>query len=93
MTTDLTTARKIVTIGAVIGIITGVLWCFTLIGILWGAINIYGGIKLLKLREASDAEFIAQQQFLLYWGIYYLFTTVICGLLLIVAFLIVRPLQ
>lgn len=83
---NLNTARTLTKIGAIIGILAGAAWIISFIGILWGAATLIGGILLLKYNKYSDTQFVEKRTPLLIWGILFLFTTILGGILLLVAY-------
>ena len=53
MNNNMNIARTLTFIGAIMGIVSGALWCFTIIGVLWGVPTIIGGVVLLKFKDYS----------------------------------------
>lgn len=88
MNTNLNTARILLKIGSIIAIIVGIIWTITLVGILWGIPTLIGGIWLQKYNRFNDYQFVMNRTPILIWGIIFLFTTVIGGILTIIAYAI-----
>lgn len=87
MNNNMQIAKTLTFIGAIIGIVSGALWCFTLVGIIWGVPSIIGGVTLLKYRDYSDEEYRINSNNVLIWGIVFIFTSwLVGGVLLIVSY-------
>lgn len=84
---DIKTAKALLTAGSIVAIVVGALWCFSIIGILWGVPLIIGGIILLGYRKLSDELFITKRNVMLGWGIFFIFTTLVGGILVIIAYI------
>lgn len=83
---QLQTAKTLSFIGAIVAIVLGALYCVTIVGIIMGIPMIVGGVLLLKFRDYSDDVFYEHRGALLGWGIFFLFCTVIGGVLELIAY-------
>ncbi|WKF84564.1 DUF5362 family protein [Lacticaseibacillus pantheris] len=83
---QLQTAKTLSFIGAIVAIVLGALYCLTVLGIIMGVPMIVGGVLLLKFRDYSDDVFYEHRGALLGWGIFFLFCTVIGGVLELIAY-------
>ncbi|KRM86417.1 SHOCT domain-containing protein [Lacticaseibacillus thailandensis] len=83
---QLQTAKTLSLIGAIFAIVMGALYCLTIIGIILGIPMIIGGIYLLRLRHYNDDNFYAHRGAMLGWGIFFLFCTLVGGVLELVAY-------
>ncbi|QQK09092.1 hypothetical protein [Miniphocaeibacter halophilus] len=80
-------AKTLTFIGAVIGIVGGVIMFFTVVGVIFGVVDIIGGVTLLKYKDFSDEEFKEKSNNILVWGIIFIFTAwVVGGICLLVAY-------
>lgn len=86
MQSKLSTPKTLSFVASILVIVVGGLLCFSMIGILAGIIDILGGIFTLKFHNLSDQDFIAKRGTLLVWGIILLLTSLLGGILLLVAY-------
>lgn len=61
---NLKTARSLTKIGAIIGIVLGVIYVATGVGILWAIPMFIGSTRLLKYVKSSDKEFVEKRSFI-----------------------------
>ena len=73
--------KTVLKISGIIAIIVGIFWCFTIIGLLIGIILIIGGSTVMNYATMSDEEIKVVRSSLLGWSIFFLFFTVIAGVL------------
>ena len=73
--------KIVLKISGIIAIIIGICWCFTIIGLLVGIILIIGGSTVMNYATMTDAEIKTVRSSLLGWSIFFLFFTVIGGVL------------
>ena len=65
----------------IIGIVFGILSCFTIIGIIWGVPMIIGGYKLYDYSNMDDKEIINYKSSILGWSIFFVIFSLIAGIL------------
>jgi membrane-bound ClpP family serine protease len=73
--------KVLLKVSGIIAIILGILYCFTIIGILWGIPLIIGGSTMIGYSNQSNKEIIEKKNSILCWSIFFLFFTVIGGIL------------
>lgn len=76
-------------IAGIIAIIMGILYCFLIIGMLWGIPLIIGGSNMIGYSNMSDEEVKEKKNNILGWSIFFLFFTVIGGILGLVFYLMI----
>lgn len=74
-------------IAGIIAIIMGIFYCFLIIGMLWGIPLIIGGSNMIGYSNMSDEEVKEKKNNILGWSIFFLFFTVIGGILGLVFYL------
>jgi predicted membrane protein len=85
-TNQLSQAKTLTFAGAIVAIVISLLWILTFVGIIITIINIVSGILFLKFKNFSDQEFIAHRSRILFFGIFYLLTSFLGGILLLIAY-------
>lgn len=65
----------------IIAIIAGIFWCFSIIGIIIGIFLIVGGSTIIGYSNKSDEEITEKKNSILSWSIFFLFFTVVGGIL------------
>ena len=73
--------KIVLKISGIIAIIVGICWCFTIIGLLVGILLIIGGSTVMNYATMTDVEIKNVRSSLLGWSIFFLFFTVIAGVL------------
>lgn len=73
--------KMVLKISGLIAIIVGIGWSFTIIGLIVGIPLILGGSTVMNYATMTDKEIIANRSSLLGWSIFFLFFTVIAGVL------------
>lgn len=79
-------ARSLARIGAIIGIVLGVLYSITIIGLIIGIPMIIGGTLTISKLNDSDEELYNSSGFFLGWGIFFIIFTLISGILYLMAY-------
>ncbi|RPF55170.1 SHOCT domain-containing protein [Abyssicoccus albus] len=81
-------AAKTLTFAAgVVAIIAGVIWCFTGVGLLWAWLDIIGGILFIRSKGFTDEKFASKSTGILVFGLIFLVTSVLGGVLAILAYM------
>lgn len=65
----------------IIAIVLGVLSCLIIIGLIWGIPMIIGGYKLYDYSNLEDEEIINHKGTILCWSIFFIFFSLISGIL------------
>lgn len=73
--------KTLLKVSGIIAIILGILYCFTIIGILWGIPLIIGGSTMIGYSNQSNKEIVEKKNSILCWSIFFLFFTLIGGIL------------
>lgn len=73
--------KIVLKISGLIAIIVGIFWCFSVVGLLIGILLIIGGSTVMNYSTMTDKEINNNKSSLLGWSIFFLFFTVIAGVL------------
>jgi MFS family permease len=79
--------KVLLKIAGIVAIIVGIGWCFTIIGIIIGIFLIVGGSTIMGYSNLPDDEVVSKKSSILGWSIFFLFFTVIGGILGILFYL------
>jgi MFS family permease len=79
--------KVLLKIAGIVAIIVGIGWCFTIIGIILGIFLIVGGSTVMGYSNLPDDEIVSKKNSILGWSIFFLFFTVIGGILGILFYL------
>lgn len=73
--------KGLLKVSGIIAVIAGMLWCFTIIGVLFGIPLIIGGGTVIGYSNLSNEEIMTKRSSILGWSIFFLFFTFIGGVL------------
>ncbi|WP_414044955.1 SHOCT domain-containing protein [Macrococcus equi] len=83
---EMESAKTLAMAAGVIAIIAGIVWTFTGIGLLWAWLDVVGGILLIRSKGFTDEKFASKQTGILIWGLIFLVTSLLGGVLAILAY-------
>lgn len=83
---EIDNAKTLAMAAGVVAIIAGIIWSFTMIGLLWSWLDIIGGILLIRSKGFSDEKFATKSNGLLIFGLIFLVTSLLGGILAILAY-------
>lgn len=81
--------KTLLKISGIIAIILGIIYCLTIIGAIVGIFLIVGGSTMMGYSNLSEDEIVDKKSSILGWSIFFLFFTVIAGVLGIIAYITV----
>ena len=73
--------KNLLKFAGILGIILGIISCFTIIGVLWGIPMIIGGDKLNSYSKMEDDEIIKYKDSIFGWSVFFLIFFIISGVL------------
>lgn len=73
--------KVLLRISGIIALVLGITYCITIIGAIVGVPLIVGGSKMMGYSNLSDSEILDRKNSILGWSIFFLFVTVIGGVL------------
>jgi hypothetical protein len=73
--------KVLLRISGIIALVSGITYCITIIGAIVGVPLIVGGSKMMGYSNLSDSEILDRKNSILGWSIFFLFVTVIGGVL------------
>jgi len=73
--------KVLLRISGIIALVLGITYCITIIGVIVGVPLIVGGSKMMGYSNLSDSEILDRKNSILGWSIFFLFVTVIGGVL------------
>lgn len=75
------TDKSLLKAAGIIGIVLGILSCFTIIGIIWGIPMIIGGYTFYNYSDMEESEIINNKSTILGWSIFFIIFSLISGIL------------
>lgn len=79
--------KTLLKVSGIIAVILGIIYCLTIIGAIIGIFLIIGGSSMMSYANLSDDDIMEKKNSILGWSIFFLFFTVIAGVLGIVAYI------
>ncbi len=73
--------KNLLKFAGILGIILGIISCFTIVGVLWGIPMIIGGDKLNSYSKMEDDEIIKYKDSIFGWSVFFLIFFIISGVL------------
>ena len=73
--------KNLLKFAGILGIVLGIISCFTIIGVLWGIPMIIGGDKLNSYSKMEDDEIIKYKDSIFGWSVFFLIFFIISGVL------------
>ena len=83
--------KVLLRISGIIALVSGITYCITIIGAIVGVPLIVGGSKMMGYSNLSDSEILDRKNSILGWSIFFLFVTVIGGVLGLIYYFSIEP--
>ncbi|HHX16655.1 MAG TPA: hypothetical protein GX725_01905 [Mollicutes bacterium] len=83
--------KVLLRISGIIALVLGITYCITIIGAIVGVPLIVGGSKMMGYSNLSDSEILDRKNSILGWSIFFLFVTVIGGVLGLIYYFSIEP--
>jgi len=79
--------KTLLKIAGIIAVVAGIFWCFTIVGVVIGIFLIVGGSTMMGYANLSEEEIMKKKSSILGWSIFFIFFTLIAGVLGLVFYL------
>ncbi|MDD4298243.1 MAG: SHOCT domain-containing protein [Bacilli bacterium] len=73
--------KTLLKVSGIVALVVGLVWCFTIIGIIIGLPLLVGGISVFGYSNLSDEEIMGKKRSILGWSIFFLCFTFLAGIL------------
>ena len=85
--------KELLRISGIIGLILGILYSTTIIGLIMGIPCIIGSIKMLDYNLKTDKEIIEKKDIIFIWAITFLLLSTISGILLLIFYMQIKDMK